>query len=64
MKNELFKALEKECPAAIKGEIVTMNGMIIPVVGSIGDNGKNDITPGFWECLDKIGVPRRMDKSV
>lgn len=50
----LLEQMENECPQAIKGVEMLPSGVVIPVVGSVRDDGSNDIDPSFWDTLKTL----------
>jgi hypothetical protein len=47
----LLKQMQRDCPQAIRDTLTLPTGQIIPIVGSVGADGSNDIDPDFWELI-------------
>ncbi len=58
MKNDLYTLLEKEYPEAIKGEVTMPGGTVIPVLGTIGDDGINSIHPTAMELIETTAASK------
>lgn len=49
----LLAKMQSEMPQAIRGVETLPGGMMVPIIGTVGADGSNDIDPAFWDLLKR-----------
>ena len=52
----MLEIMQRDCPHAIKDVLVMPDGVRIPVIGKIWDDGSHDIDPAALDLLQRAGT--------